>query len=25
VERFHSTLVELARCLKIDKGISDTI
>jgi len=25
VERFHSTLVELARCLKIDKGISDTV
>jgi len=25
VERFHSTLVELSRCLKIDKGISDTV
>jgi len=25
VERFHSTLIELARCLKIDKGISDTV
>jgi len=25
VELFHSTLVELARCLKIDKGISDTV
>jgi len=25
VERFHSTLLELARCLKIDKGISDTV
>jgi len=25
VERFHSTLVELAGCLKIDKGISDTV
>jgi len=25
VERFHSTLVELARCLKIDKGINDTV
>jgi len=25
VKRFHSTLVELARCLKIDKGISDTV
>jgi len=24
VERFRSTLIELARCLKIDKGISDT-
>jgi len=25
VERFHSTLVELGRCLKIDKDISDTV
>jgi len=25
VERFHSTLLELARCLKIDKSISDTV
>jgi len=25
VERFHSTLLELARCLKIDKGMSDTV
>jgi len=25
VERFHTTLLELARCLKIDKGISDTV
>jgi len=25
VERFHSTLVEHARCLKFDKGISDTV
>jgi len=25
VERFHSTLVELTRCLKIDIGISDTV
>jgi len=25
VERFQHTLVELARCLKIDKGISDTV
>jgi serine/threonine-protein phosphatase PP1 catalytic subunit len=25
VERFHSTLLELARCLKIDKDISDTV
>ncbi|KAH8339635.1 hypothetical protein KR074_002912 [Drosophila pseudoananassae] len=25
VERFHSTLVELARCLKIEKRINDTV
>jgi len=25
VERFHSTLLNLARCVKIDKGISDTV
>jgi len=25
VERFHSTLLELARCIKIDKGLSDTV
>jgi len=25
VERFHSTLLELARCLKIDKKITDTV
>jgi len=25
VERFHSTLLELARCMKIDKGMGDTI
>jgi len=25
VERFHSTLTEIARCIKIDKQISDTV
>jgi len=25
VERFHSTLAEIARCLKIERGIKDTV
>lgn len=25
VERFHSTLVEIARCLKLERGLDDTV